>query len=84
MGISDHFHISAISLQWEMSLVYPLKGTLSKDSLDIFKKFFPLVSVDVTGYNNSKDSAGNLIKSISTHLEFSHLIVRSINTQCTI
>ena len=62
----------------------PTERTLSKDSLDIFEKFFPLVSVDVTGYSNSKNSAGNLIKIMSTHLEFSHLIVRSINTHCTI
>jgi hypothetical protein len=63
----------------------PTEWTLIEDSLDIFEKFFPLDSVAVTAYKNSKKPASNLKrKRIPTHLKFSCLIVRSINNQCMI
>jgi len=40
----------------------PTGWTLSEDSLDIFEKFFPLDSVTVTTYKNSKKPASNLKK----------------------
>jgi hypothetical protein len=33
----------------------PILRTLSEDSLDIFDKFFPLDSIAVTAYKNSKN-----------------------------
>jgi hypothetical protein len=38
----------------------PTERTLSEDSLDIFQKFFPLDSVTVTAFKNSKKPASNL------------------------
>jgi hypothetical protein len=40
----------------------PTGWTLSEDSLDIFKKFFPLDNVPVTAYKNIKKPASNLKK----------------------